>query len=128
MSVLLRIAGAALIALFALVFIKSVRPEFVLPLRLAAAAVVFGAAFLLSEPVVTYLRSLADGLGLGDRSVVIFRALAAAFLSQIVAGICRENGEATLASGVEFAGRTTVLVLCLPLLEAVLTLAGGLLE
>lgn len=117
-----------MVALFALAILKSTRPEFVLPLRLAATAIVFGAAFLLSEPVITYLRSLSDGLGLGGETEIVFRALAAAFLTQIAAGICRENGEATLASGVEFAGRATVLVLCLPLLGSVLTLARGLLE
>lgn len=128
METLFRICGAAMISLIALVLMRTARQEFVFPLRLTVTAVIFGAAFTLIAPVIGYLQTLSDGLGMPEKTAVLFRALGAAFLTQICAGICRENGEATLASGVEFAGRGTVLVLCLPLMQSVLSLAEDLLQ
>ena len=125
---LLRICGAAFIALVALALLKTARPEFVLPLRLAAAAILFCAAFAASEPVISYLKELAEGLGLPEETAILFRAMGAALLTQVCAGICREHGEATLASGVALAGRGPVLVPWLPLFGSVLSLAEELLE
>lgn len=128
METLVRICGIALTALIALVLIRGVRPEFVFPLRLAAMVILFTEALLLIQPVADFLRDLADGIGLPEHTAVLFRALAAAILTQICAGICRENGEAMLASGVELAGKGTVLILSLPLIRSLLSLAEELLS
>jgi stage III sporulation protein AD len=50
----------------------------------------------------------------------VFKILGIAYLASFCAEICRDAGEGTIASKVEFAGKILILVLAIPILMAVL--------
>ncbi len=54
------------------------------------------------------------------------RVLGVALLTEVTAGICRDLGEAGLATRLEWCGRAEILVLALPTLHRLLELAVGL--
>ena len=50
----------------------------------------------------------------------MIKALGVAFITHICATLCRDCGENGLASGVEFAGKLEILMLCAPLISKVI--------
>ena len=55
----------------------------------------------------------------GEYAVILFKALGICWLAQFAADSCRDAGESALASKVELAGKTAVLLTTLPLFSAV---------
>ncbi len=88
----------------------------------AAAVSLFGGVLFLSYALVRYkeplaaLREMAEKANLATEAGQLLRILAVCFLCGIAADACREMGEGTLASRVEFVGRAEILLLSLPFL------------
>lgn len=100
-----------------------------LPLVRIALVLVFGFAILkLASPAILYIKSISQSDGLTQYSALLFKALGIATLTHICAQMCRESGESGIASGVELVGKTEILLLCIPLIEELLTLAQELLQ
>jgi stage III sporulation protein AD len=67
-------------------------------------------------------------MGMGESATLLFKGLGVAVLTQVCADFCRQSGEGQLASGVEFAGKAELLLLCLPCLKQLFELAAGMLS
>ena len=103
------------------VVIKHIRPEFSPFVRIAGSVAVSVLALSVILPIITYLRSLFDSVSFGEYGGIVVKALGIAALTQICADICRDSGEGSAASGVELVGKLEIVVLCLPLIEDVLS-------
>ena len=60
-------------------------------------------------------------------SEILFKSVGICFISQFSADICKDAGEHTLSGKVELAGKITILICALPLIEEVLNTASALL-
>ena len=122
----LKICGGALLAVVAIVLIKSAKGD-VLPLQWAGILLMCGAGITLWQPVLAFVGELCTMYGVDETAGLLFKGLGVTVLTQLCADLCRQTGEGTLASGVEMAGRAELLVLCLPLLRHLTGLAAELL-
>ena len=98
-----------------------------IPLQWLGILCVAGGCLTLLSPVLGWMRELAAAGGMSDRLSLLLRGLGVALLTQICTDVCRQSGEATLANGVEMAGKAELLLLCLPLLRELIEAAQGLL-
>ena len=98
-------------------------PLFRLSLVIAFAMIGIGAA----QPFFVYLKNLTGNEGLTEYATILIKALGIAILTQCCAEICRECGEGGTASGIELVGKIEILLLCLPLIDEILTVAKQLL-
>ena len=96
--------------------------------RLAATLLPIGAALALLAPILARVRELFALAGESDYATVILRATGIALICELTASFCRDLGEGTVAEGVLIFGRLEILVLCLPLMDAVLDVAKELLQ
>ena len=103
------------------VVIKHLRPEFSPFVRIAGSVVVSTLAISIILPIITYITSLFEGSSLGEYGGIVIKALGIALLTQMCADICRDSGEGSAAAGVELMGRLEILLLCLPMLEDILS-------
>ena len=103
------------------VIVKQIRPDFLPFVRVAGSIAVVTVALTHIVPSVTYIKSLFDGSGLGEFGGTVLKALGIAVLTQLGADICRDFGEGSIASGIEFVGRLEMLVLCFPLIEKLIS-------
>ena len=103
------------------VVIKNIKPEFSPLVRIAGSVAVSMLALSIILPIVTYIRSLFSGSSLGEYGDAVIKALGIAALTQICADICRDSGEGSAASGVELIGKLEILLLCIPMIEDILT-------
>ena len=81
-----------------------------------------------ATPLLEYLRTLTATDTVSEHASLLLRGLGIALLTQIAAQICRECGESSIAEGVELAGKLELLLLCIPLMNELLTLSRELLS
>ena len=125
---ILQIAGCAILSVALILLLRSLRAELALPARIASVLLLCGAAIALYLPIVERMRalfSLAEG---GDLATPVLRATGIALIAEMTASVCRDLGENSVAEGVLLFGKLEILVLCLPLIDAVLEIAKELLK
>ena len=116
----------AIPALFSLVIVKQWKNDFSILLRIALVILFGGIAIGAISPIIEYLSGLFDTEQVLYAKILL-KALGIAFLAHYAAEICRESGEGGLAGGVELVGKIEILLLCVPLMEEVLSSAKELL-
>ena len=125
---ILRYCSAALLISLLLLVVRQWKADTVLLVRLAATLLFGYAALSAAAPLVNYLRTL---MGMGAASAytaILFKALGIATLTHLSASLCRECGESAAANGVELVGKIELLLLALPLIQEILTVAQELLS
>ena len=127
MSVM-QVAGCALLSVFLILILREWHASLATPVRFAAALLLFSAAFALYSPVLSRIEAL---FCLGDGASyagVVLRAVGIGLLCEFTACFCRDLGENTVAQGVLLFGKLEILLLSLPLVDDIATLAKELLQ
>lgn len=122
-----KLCALALICLCAALFLKQLKADMLPPLRIAFVILFSFCAIFTAEPLISYLRELGQMSLLSGHLERLFKAVGLAILTQCCANLCKESGENGLASGVETIGKIELLLLSLPLLEEIFSIASELL-
>jgi stage III sporulation protein AD len=125
----LKIGGIALTGLSALLILRSYKPEWAVFLRVAVTVVSLGLVLSLAGTVMSYVAELTSATGAleGESWGILLKALGLAFLTETAASVCRDSGEAGLATWVETAGKLEILLLSFPLIRTVMDTVAALL-
>ena len=70
-------------------------------------------------PVFDYINSFSDGSNFSNLYAIMFKAAGISLLCTFASEICKDAGESLLSSRIEFAGKCTLLTMCLPLIKKV---------
>ena len=118
------ICGVLAITAFLSLLLRQYRPELALAIGvLAGVAVSLMLVRVLGAPL-EKARQLMEKAGLGgDTALLLVKSLGICLLTQLTADVCRDAGEAGLASRAELAGKAALLLLALPLFGQLLELA-----
>ena len=124
-----RIGGIALTGLSALLILRAYKPEWAVFLRIAVTVVSLGLVLSLAGTVMDYVTALSAATGAldGESWAILLKALGVAFLTETAASVCRDSGEAGLATWVETAGKLEILLLSFPLIRTVMDTVAALL-
>ncbi|MBQ8208229.1 MAG: hypothetical protein IJZ89_05795 [Clostridia bacterium] len=123
-----KICGAGILCLAALLCVKSLRENYAPLLRFASAVLFIGTALSMLSPLVSFADKTVEKSGLIEYGRIVMKALGISYLTQITSGICRDCGENSIAGGVETVGKIELLLLALPLFNEVLTAAEEMLS
>ena len=116
-------AAAAVLSLT----LRKENPELALLVSAAGCAAVLVLILQWFEPVLDLGRSLCEKAGLDEKlTEPLWKAAGIGLLTQAASSVCADAGQSALSKLVEIGGGLLCLVLCLPLLEAVLALLGEL--
>jgi len=94
---------------------------------------VAGSVFLLTAiiptlvPSITFITDAIQSTALSSYSAVLLKTLGVSYVIQITAEICRDAGESSTASKIELAGKAEILLLSLPIIKDLLTVANSML-
>ena len=124
----LKICGAAMICLVALMSVRNLREGFSPLLRAASTLLFSGLCIVLLSPLVSFCRDMITKGGVEKYGEIIFKALGVAYLTHITSLVCRDCGEESLSASVETVGKTELLILAIPLISEVVRIAGELLS
>ena len=123
---MLKYCGAALIALFAVLLLRAQKSEFSGIVSLAAGILLLGAAVVTLTPTLELVGDLIEGTGFKANLTALVKALGITLAVQFTSELCRDAGESSIASKLEFIGKAEILLLCLPLINELLSLADQL--
>ena len=117
-----KIGGIALTGLSALLILRAYKPEWAVFLRMAVTVVSLGLVLSLAGTVMDSVTDLTAATGAldGESWTILLKALGLAFLTETAASVCRDSGEAGLATWVETAGKLEILLLAFPLIRTVM--------
>ncbi|MDR1065066.1 MAG: stage III sporulation AC/AD family protein [Oscillospiraceae bacterium] len=118
------VAGSAL----GLVVRKN-NPESSLLLSAAAAVFAMYMSFEVISGVFDFLREIAEKAGIPDATLsVVLKTAGISVVTRLISDLCRDAGQASAASGVEFIGALTAVYIALPLFQTALDMIYSILK
>jgi stage III sporulation protein AD len=118
---IVKVVSFAFIALFIVVLLKDYKEDLAIKISIAVGILIF--LFLINKItlVIGLLQQLALKANIDFVYLnTVFKILGIAYLASFCSEICRDAGQNSLGSKVEFAGKILILVLSIPILMAVL--------
>ena len=125
---ILKILGVGLFVVILSVIFKELKQEYSIMLMIAGGIIITLWGLAKIYPVVDYIRELTDSSNISEYFSVILKVLGISFIVQIGADICRDLGEPSIASKIEFAGKAVILAAVLPAVRSVINMALDLLR
>jgi stage III sporulation protein AD len=118
---IIKIVSFAFIALFITLIFKNGREDIALQVSIAAGILIFIFVVPKLTMVLNFLQSLSNKANINFVYLnTVFKILGIAYLASFCSEICRDAGQGSIASKVEFAGKILILALGIPILMAVL--------
>lgn len=97
-------------------------------LAIAACTAVMGSFAAFAAPMMEEVRDIFTSAGISESYLaLIFKAASICMITQITSELCRDSGEAAIASAAELWGRGAVTFISLPLVKAILEQISSLL-
>lgn len=122
-------AAAGLVGTVLALILGQYRPEFRMLVTAAVTLLLMVMVLEQLSPVLEQLRSTMELTGLtGDYAAILFKAVGICLLTQLAGDVCRDSGESSIASKIELAGRTAILLTAMPLIQEMLAWAWELMN
>lgn len=121
------VCGLVLAVMLFLLLIRQFRPELAPPLNLCLTLFLTLSAIAAMIPLLTYLKELE--MGKFDVYLpYLMKSMGISLLSTTAADLCRDSGEGSIANKLELLGKCEIVLLSLPLLKELLSLAQELMK
>ncbi len=118
MSILIKIIGVSLIAVFLSILLKKTHPEYALAVILCAASLIlsylFGAFKTVFEGIQEMMNLSEIDPGYAE---LILKIMGIAFLSEYTSALFFDAGETAMGKKVELAGKLIILLISLPVIK-----------
>jgi stage III sporulation protein AD len=121
------VCGLVLAVMLFLLLIRQFRPELAPPLNLCLTLFLTLSAIAAMIPLLTYLKELEMGK-FNVYLPYLMKSMGISLLSTTAADLCRDSGESSIANKLELLGKCEIVLLSLPLLKELLSLAQELMK
>lgn len=126
---MMQIIGISICGLLLTVLLRDYNKTISIIVMLSAAIIIFLLVLDGLSGVFTYIAEISSGAeSTAEYIKLMMKVLGITLISQFAADMCRDAGENTLANQTETAAKIIVVLMVLPLFEAVLNIITGLLE
>lgn len=126
---MIKIMGVVLISLLLIIFLRDNKREFALILTIACSIILFAAVAQDLHNVIKKIYDFSSNIkNVNSYISLMMKILGISLISQFVVDLCRDSGENALASQTEIASKVLILIMTLPLFEAVINIVIGLLK
>lgn len=126
---MLTVVGVCLLSAVAVITVRRFAPEYAMLISLVAGSVVLVALIVTSSGLFTKIEDIfiSSGLDIGIFKTVL-KCLGICYITNFAVDVCRDFGQLSMGSKVELAGKISVTVLTLPLVEDILKAAVELVQ
>ena len=117
------IAFCVIAAALALI-LKQYRPEYAMIIVATASCTALLFIIMSVMPAIEEIRQMV--LEAGGEALyfsVLFKSLGICYITKFASDLCRDSGQTSMASKIDFAGKAAILILSLPLIESLLDIA-----
>ena len=119
------IFGLIIVGIVALAAVKNSNPVYTVVLRLAVVLIILIGILPMVKELFTAVKAMGFIENTSSEAItIIFKAFAVLCVGSFSADICRDNGEGALATLAELSSKLIAISISLPLVTAVITVAG----
>ena len=125
---IVQICGFALLGVITVVVLRSFRPELATVAGIVVGLVLLAGTLTPLIEVMESVTAVAEDTGFSVYASVILKSMGIGILAQTTADVCRDSGANMIGAKVEFAAKIIILLLCVPILETLMSLIEGFLK
>ena len=120
---IIKIIGVGITALIIIIILKQYKPEFTVYVSLIAGAIILFMVMDKLSGVVSILTSLTEKTGAGSTFLkILLKITGIAILTEFAVSICKDSGEASIASKIDLGGKIIIISISIPIITALLEL------
>ena len=117
MDEIIKIVGIGLIAVVLIIIVKQYRPEFALYISLIAGVLILCLAIDNLQSVINLLKQICQKSGVNSKFLgILLKMTGIAFLAEFAISICKDAGEAAIASKVELGSKAIIISMSIPII------------
>ena len=118
---IIKIIGIALIGLIIIILLKQYRPEFAIYISLLIGVLILLLVMDELTGIINLLQTFASKASINsDFIALLIKITGIAFLSEFAVSICKDSGEAAIASKIEIGSKIIIISMSIPILSALL--------
>ncbi len=118
---IVKIIGIGLIAVIISIIIKQYKPEFSMYVSIIAGAIIFFLIIDKISAIVTLLTNLSKKTGMNAEYLsILLKITGIAILTEFAVSICKDSGEAAIASKIDLGGKVIIISMSIPIISALL--------
>ena len=117
----IKIIGIALIGLIIVILLKQYRPEFAIYVSLLTGVLILILVMDKLTGIINLLQSLANKTSINSIFLtLLIKITGIAFLSEFAVSICKDSGEAAIASKIEIGTKIIIISMSIPIISSLL--------
>ena len=117
----IKIIGIALIALIIIVMLKQYRPEYAVFISILTGVLILMLVMDKLTGIISLIKSIQDKYSINTQFIaILIKITGIAFLSEFAVSICKDSGEAAIASKIELGSKIIIISMSIPIISSLL--------
>lgn len=118
---IIKIIGIALIALIIIIMLKQYRPEYAIFISLLTGVLILFLVMDRLTGIINLIQSIKDKFSINTQFIaLLIKITGIAFLSEFAVSICKDSGEAAIASKIELGSKIIIISMSIPIISSLL--------
>ncbi len=118
---IIKIIGIALVALIVIIILKQYRPEFAVYISIITGVLILLLVIDKLSAIISLLQSIANKASINSTFLsLLIKITGIAFLSEFAVSICKDSGEAAIASKIEIGSKIIIISMSIPIISSLL--------
>ena len=118
---IVKIIGVGLISLIVIIIIKQYKPEFTIYISLIAGIIILLLLMDKISGIIDILKSLSRKTAVGNEFLILLiKITGIAYLTEFAGSICKDSGEAAIATKIDIAGKILIISMSIPIIASLL--------
>ena len=118
---IITIIGIALIALIIIIMLKQYRPEYAIFISILTGVLILFLVMDRLTGIVNLIESIQDKFSINTQFIaLLIKITGIAFLSEFAVSVCKDSGEAAIASKIEIGSKIIIISMSIPIISSLL--------
>lgn len=118
---IIKIIGIALIALIIIIMLKQYRPEYTIFISILTGVLILFLVMDRLTGIINLIESIQSKFSINtDFIALLIKITGIAFLSEFAVSICKDSGEAAIASKIELGSKIIIISMSIPIISSLL--------
>ena len=118
---IIKIIGIALIALIIIIMLKQYRPEYAIFISILTGVLILFLVMDRLTGIINLIESIQSKFSINTQFIaLLIKITGIAFLSEFAVSICKDSGEAAIASKIELGSKIIIISMSIPIISSML--------
>ena len=124
-----QLIGIGFIATVLSVFVKQHRPDLAVFIPITGSVIILYLMFPHLKAALNIFEDISDSMGISNQYIkIVIKVIGVAYVCQFAAELCKDAGESSIASKIEFGGKIIILGLSVPIIYSLLDLVKNIIS